>query len=320
MIAHRFAVDAGGSRTRVVAVPADGEPTSFELDSINPARGPAAEEALGELFARLRTVLGPGRALGWLASASTDPTSAGRERKRIRGLTGGLDAKLLISNDLVPLLWGVPDLADTGVAVVCGTGSGFLGANAGMLARAGGCEYLASDEGSAVDLGLGGLRAAVRALDGRGEPTQLTSAFADWSGLPAPELARRLAAEPYPKQRLGELAPVTCATWLAGDRVAGEVVRAALAELTLGVRAVRDRLALPAGFSVALTGGVLSGCRELCSEFAARLRADLEAAQACLVTDTAGTVLAALTRLLGPDGGQRLPSCLADQHVWLVLP
>ncbi|MYW04695.1 hypothetical protein GT354_41790, partial [Streptomyces sp. SID3343] len=65
----------------------------------------------------------------------------------------------------------------------------------------GGCEYLGSDEGSAYALGLAGLRAAVRGLDGRGPATALFAAAGPR------ELARRLAGEPFPKAAVAELAP-----------------------------------------------------------------------------------------------------------------
>jgi N-acetylglucosamine kinase-like BadF-type ATPase len=318
----QLAIDAGGSRTRVLVAPVGGVARMFELPSVNPnATGTAADRALHELFTTARAVLGKGPAIGWLASASVDPSQIDEERERVRRLAhqAGIHIRMVLSNDVVPLLWGVPALAGSGVVVVCGTGSCFFGGHGSdQLARAGGCEYVGSDEGGAVDLGLRGLRAAVRALDGRGPATGLVDKLADWAGCLAPELARRLAAAPYPKQRLAELAPVVCHTWLAGDEVAGEIVRAGLSELVLGVRAVCDRLGLAAGFAVAMTGGVLEGCPELYAELVQRLTAELEVRTVNLVTDTPKAVLDALLRLLGPDGRLALPNGLLDHHAWVL--
>lgn len=313
-----FAVDAGGSRTRVLLVHPDGGEEQFELASINPAAGAHGDRALDELCAGIRERLGAGPALGWLASASVDPTGVAPElaRLRVAATRAGLAATTVVSNDVVPLLWGAAALGGVGVVLVCGTGSGFFGANAaGRTARAGGCEYLGSDEGSAVHMGLLGLRAAVRALDGRGPRTRLVEAF------DAVELARELAATPFPKQGLAALAPAVCDTWLRGDRVAGGIVRHAVDELVAGVRAVRDTLALPEGFAVAAAGGVLTGCRPFHDLLADRLRTDLRAAEVELVEDTAAAVLAGLPRFLG--SGRRditMPSGFGGRHAWVLAP
>lgn len=302
-----FAVDAGGSRTRVLVARSGGERVEWELGSVNRhATGQAADHTLDELFTSLRATA---PTIGWYASASVDPDNPEPELDRVRAAAAraGLAADIVVSNDVVPLLWGVPTLAGVGVVVVCGTGSGFLGADAhGRVARAGGCEYLGSDEGGASDLGWHGLRAAVRATDGRGPATALVAAL---GGEPA-DLAREIAAEPFPKQHLADLAPAVCATWLAGDRVAGRIVDHAVDELVTGVRAVRDRLGLDR-FAVAAAGGVLTGTPALHRKLAGRLRAQLDVHEVELVADTAATVLAGLPRLLDrgtPHG----------RHTWLL--
>jgi N-acetylglucosamine kinase-like BadF-type ATPase len=256
-----------------------------------------------------------------LASASVDPDRVGGELDRVwqAAARAELPVAIVVSNDVVPLLWAVPALGGEGVVVVCGTGSGFFAADRrGRTARAGGCEYLGSDEGGAVHIGLNGLRAAVRATDGRGPATTLVDAFAAAGGCPVTDLARQLAAEPFPKQRLAGLAAVVCARWLAGDDVAGAVVGAAVEELVVGVRAVRDRVGLPDGFAVAAGGGVLTGCPRLYQEVSGRLRADLAAGSVDLVRDSAAVVLAGLTELLGPAGWPVLPGGLAGRHMWLL--
>lgn len=317
-----LAVDAGGSRTRAVVQPPVGEAQLLELPSVNPsATGAAADATLGELFARVRVLLGAHPAAGWLASAAVDPHQPVAELDRVRrlGRQTGFTAPLVVSNDVVPLLLGVPALAGRGVVVVCGTGAGFLGGDgSGRIGRAGGCEYLGSDEGGAVDLGLRGLHAAVRALDGRGAPSRLVDELSEFAGRSVPELARLLAAEPHPKQPLARLAPVVCRTWLVGDEVAGEVVHAAVAELVLGVRAVCDQLGLAEGFAVAVTGGVVQGCPPLYGELSRRLVDELAAGSVDLVMDTAAVVLEALTRVWGPDGVPVLPAGLGNRHAWLV--
>jgi N-acetylglucosamine kinase-like BadF-type ATPase len=316
-----FAVDAGGSLTRVLV---GGGAGTRELGSVNPhSAGAGADATLREVFGALRRQLPAGPAVGWLASAAVDPDRPDAELARVArcAAAAGLAAELVVSNDLLPLLWGSPGLDGSGVVLVAGTGSGFLGADrSGRVARAGGCEWLGSDEGGGSDIGQAGLRAAVRAADGRGPATGLVTALTAAAGVPPPELARRLAAEPFPKRGLADLAPPVCAGWLAGDEVAAGIVRAAVAELVRGVRAVRDRLALPAGFPVAAAGGVVAGCPPLYAQLADRLRAELGAGRVELVVDTAPAVLAALARVVAGSGRPRLPAGLLGRHAWVLPP
>ena len=155
----------------------------------------------------------------WLASASIDRSNAAAELRRCTAAAqaAGLYAELVVTNDVTPLILGAPP--DVGhVVVVCGTGSAFLATNGrSALVRVGGCEYLGSDEGSAFDLGLRGLRAAVCALDGRGQRTALSELLAAEAGMPVPELSRKLAGMPFPKAAVAALAPVVLRAWLDGQ-------------------------------------------------------------------------------------------------------
>jgi len=70
-----------------------------------------------------------------------------------------------------------------GMILVVGTGSGAYGRDAdGMTARAGGRGPWFSDEGSAFDIGRRALAAVVRAEEGRGEGTELSSQVLKWLG------------------------------------------------------------------------------------------------------------------------------------------
>jgi hypothetical protein len=86
-------------------------------------------------------------------------------------------------------------------------------------------------------------------------------------------------------------------------------------ELVTGVRAIRDRLALPDRFAVAAAGGVLTGVPALHRAFAARLRTDLDVTAVELVADTAAAVL---TALRGLAGRAALPRGVDGQHAWVV--
>ncbi|WP_165956272.1 BadF/BadG/BcrA/BcrD ATPase family protein [Streptomyces hainanensis] len=313
-----WAIDAGGSST--TALLDDG--SRWRRGSINPASvgEHAAERELRGLLDELTGRLGAaaaGSARGWLATATVDAGAARGDIDRLaaRVRASGLGGPLVVSRDVLPLLLA-PPLGGRGVAVVCGTGSGFVASDgAGPPVSVGGCEYLGSDEGSAFALGLDGLRAAVRGLDGRGAPTALGAELAAEFGSPVRELARELAARPFPKAAVAALAPVVCRCWLAGDAAAGAVVARALDDLVAAVRAARNLAGLAGEWTAALNGGVFRGCPEFAAALGRRLVAELGAAGPPEpVADPAGRVLAALRA--HPAG---LPGTLAG-WAWTVAP
>lgn len=284
-----FAVDAGGSRAELAW--AGGR---RRFGPVHPASTAdrVADERLRELLAAVRDAAAGGPALLWLATASLDPEGPAPELARVRAAAHavGLSATLMVSNDAVPLLLGPGDA----VAVVCGTGSGVLAAGAGdPPVRVGGREYLASDEGSAFDLGVGGLRAAVRAADGRGPATSLGRLLEDRTGTPLDRLTRDLAARPYPKPAVAALAPVVTTAWLDGDPVAADLVAAAVAALAEAVQAGRDRAGLAPGWTLVGAGGVFAGCPPLLELLAAQARG-IGAAEVRLVAEPAAALLGRL--------------------------
>ncbi|MDN3357822.1 TIM barrel protein [Actinomadura sp. DC4] len=310
-----WAVDAGGSTTTAI-VP--GSTARRTYGSVNPASvgTEAAARTLRALLGDVAAALGGEPGTGWIATAAVDLAEAGGEPDRLRDLAraAGVRGRLLVSNDSVPWLVA-PPLAGRGVVLVCGTGSGFI-ASDGVSApcRVGGCEYLGSDEGSAFALGLAGLRAAVRAGDGRGPATAIGARLTELTAGRSPaELARELAAEAFPKAAVAALAPAVCDAWLDGDAWAAELVSTAVGELVLGVRAGRDRAGLTGAWSVAAGGGVLRGCPPLFAELDRRLRGELSVAEVVPVTEPVASVHAAL-RSRVQDGEVRPPPGAA----WLV--
>lgn len=146
-----------------------------------------------------------------------------------------------------------------GILVISGTGSIAWGrAEDGREARVGGWGSLIGDEGSGHDIGLRGLRAALRAADGRGGETELLPRLAGQLGITGPEDLLTWAASAA-KSEIAGLAPLVCELGRAGDRTAGAIVDAAVASLTDHVEALLTRLApwsVPPG--LALGGGLLS--------------------------------------------------------------
>ncbi|MFI1383902.1 BadF/BadG/BcrA/BcrD ATPase family protein [Embleya sp. NPDC020886] len=289
-----WAIDAGGTRTTALVL----DTIRHTRGSVNPASaGAAAEETLVRLLAEIAADLS-GTAVGWFASSAItmDTAPAAIDRLAVLAREQGLPGRLVVSGDVPPLLLA-PPLSGRGVVVVAGTGSACVasaGPDAGPPVVIGGCEYLGSDQGSAYALGEAGLRAAVRGADGRGRPTTLFAAAEPR------ELARRLAAEPFPKAAVAALAPEVCAAWQAGDAVAGEVVRAGVDELITGVRAARDAAGLTGTWRAVLNGGVFRGCPPYAAELSRRIVTELGAAEPpTVVVDPVAAIYAAL---LANDG------------------
>lgn len=313
-----YCIDAGGSRTSVRAW--NGE--HWSLPSLNPSSvGQASSNGtLADLFRRIRAHAGQGaeRAGGtftrpaiWLASASVDRATAAAELRRCTAAAraAGLYAEIVVTNDVTPLILGAPP--DAGhVVAVCGTGSAFLATNGRSApVRVGGCEYLGSDEGSAFDLGMRGLRTAVCGLDGRGQRTALSELLAAEAGVPVPELSRKLARMPFPKAAVAALAPVVLRAWLDGDPATADLVNAVIGELVVGIRAAHDAAAVAPGWHLSVAGGVVIGCPDFFDRVAVAATG-LGARHVMLVSDPTTVLLGALARLAGTD-----PMNLSDPRV-----
>lgn len=313
-----YCIDAGGSRTSVRAW--NGE--RWSLPSLNPSSvGQASSNGtLADLFRRIRAHAGQGaeRAGGtftrpaiWLASASVDRATAAAELGRCTAAAraAGLCAEIVVTNDVTPLILGAPP--DAGhVVAVCGTGSAFLATNGRSApVRVGGCEYLGSDEGSAFDLGMRGLRTAVCGLDGRGQRTALSELLAAEAGVPAPELSRKLARMPFPKAAVAALAPVVLRAWLDGDPATADLVDAVIGELVVGIRAAHDAAAVAPGWHLSVAGGVVIGCPDFFDRVAVAATG-LGARHVMLVSDPTTVLLGALVRLAGTD-----PMNLSDPRI-----
>lgn len=150
---------------------------------------------------------------------------------------------MLATSDLVPLLPGDGGPSPL-VVIVAGTGTGFGARSAdGTRAHASGCEYLRSDEGGGLDIGLAGLRAAVRAGDLRGPATALREAAAHWCGGDPAGLAGNLSEKVYVPGHKPLIAGFARRVLDAAphDAAAAVIVARAASELAAGAAAVARR-------------------------------------------------------------------------------
>lgn len=165
--------------------------------------------------------------------------------------------KLAVSNDtqlILPACSG----QDYGIAVIAGTGSNFYGKNKeGKEARAGGLDYLLSDEGSGYWVGLKILQAAVKSEDGRGEKTMLEETVkARFKVHSTQELMDIVYKDDFKKRDVADLAILGDKAYRAGDKVAERIFSDAAHEIALGINAVAKKLGMQEDeFDIVAVGG-----------------------------------------------------------------
>jgi len=169
----------------------------------------------------------------------------------------GID-ELWIANDIAPLL--VHDgRVSPRVVAICGTGTGFCALNlpAERCARASGCEYLLSDEGGGFDIGLLGLRAVVRALDGRGPKTTLSELLLSWRNVHPDALPALVYSSDEPKVLVASFARFVLQAAELGDEPSRGIIERAANELAIGIVAVAEGAGLEGHYEISLAGSNL---------------------------------------------------------------
>lgn len=167
--------------------------------------------------------------------------------------------QIQVTNDSVGLLTaGTPE--GWGIALIAGTGSIAFGQSAdGQVSRTGGWGYLLGDEGSAYTLALAGLRASVRAADGRDPQNQLLPAFLERLELEQPDdLLEAVYLSGRDRAWIASLADVVTSIADQGDAVALQLLDSAAEELAKLVSTTARKLRLDAKpIPCCCTGGLL---------------------------------------------------------------
>ncbi len=149
-----------------------------------------------------------------------------------------------------------------GIAVIAGTGSIVFGQNRqGKTKRVGGWGYILGDEGSGYDIAVGGLQAALKFYDGRGEFTALAEKFQTHLGLNnLEELVDVVYRRGWGVKEIAALAPIVDRVAALGDRVADGIINRAVAELTFSTKIAIAALFSPTEeFEIVMIGGVWGG-------------------------------------------------------------
>ena len=265
-------VDIGGSKTSGLRVAADGHVVAEAVvgsSNIESVSIDQATAALTQLFGRLGSD-GVGAVCVGSAGVNTPEQEAW-----LSGLVAGnvAGASVAVAHD-TRLILATAEL-DSGIAVICGTGSVAWGRDTGgRTARAGGWGYLLGDEGSGYWLACQAVRHALRRADAGLPLDDLSRAIAasvgqvDAYGLlgafyadPERQSWARRAAVVFELAGAGigdserEAVPSTASERNAPDAAAVELVRRFADELVALILAVSAALSLPG--PVVLGGGLV---------------------------------------------------------------
>jgi len=281
---HVLGIDAGGTKTVCLLADERGA-------VISEARGPGANlHAAGELA--VEKVLH--EVMEAAIERATDDRAAGdlpiRPAAVCLGIAGvdredeaqivraimrriGYKSRVLVVNDaLIALVSGARN--DPGIVIIAGTGSIAYGRNAnGEAARAGGWGHMIGDEGSGYWIGREALAAVMRAADGRGPETALTTVIlAHFNAADVSRLPRIVYDREMPRMSVAALGPIVQTVVADGDAVATRILERAADELVLGARSVTTRLEMRGdAFSFYLAGGVFRVVPWLADELPRRL-------------------------------------------------
>jgi len=253
-MAYLVGVDSGGTHTNIQILTPDGtKKTVTEIDkSLSSNRtNTELQKVCAELFSAIQSQTLGDPACVWINAAGYSAGSRHRLERLVDAAIAHLNVRVGMSNDGVGLLLAHDSEL---VAVIAGTGSVAMARNpAGEVITRGGDEWVVADYGSGFWLGLEGIRAAYRALEGGPDTALLHCLTQHFSPLKdddrdarviVREIARRLAS-------LGTDTKPTIASFAAqvtreaelGDDEAQKIVRHAVDDLAGAAARVYRELA-----------------------------------------------------------------------------
>jgi N-acetylmuramic acid 6-phosphate etherase len=273
MSGWHIGVDGGGTRATAALADADGAVFYREVGPAGIVRtdNPAAAAAVVAQLARvLLAKVGAARAETLCCGLAGAGRTAERDAVLAHLQATGVAARVVVIGDAEAAMADAFD-GEAGVLVIAGTGSiAWASTHEGDAVRVGGWGQLLGDEGSGFAIGLAGLRAVVRAADGRDPPTLLHVELLAAAQIPDVEDLVRFAWQ-APKAAIAALAPVVIRCAAERDAAAAAIRDSAVHELALlgATAAARARIAQP---RLALAGGLIAPDGALRDAVAAALR------------------------------------------------
>ena len=168
-----------------------------------------------------------------------------------------LNCPIVIANDIEIVLSAIA-YEERGIAVIGGTGCNFYGVNGTKTARASGLGDILTDEGSAYDIGLKVLRAAVRSYDGRNNKTLLEKTVFMKANVKDARSLKDVIYRRLNKTEIAKYAPLAGEAADKGDQAAKQILVDAANEYVIGIRAIMNKLKFDGQFDIVFTGSLFT--------------------------------------------------------------
>lgn len=257
-------IDGGGTKTRAMMADEAGNllaETEGGPTNINAAGYDSVKSVLSEVLSGI--LMKTGAVPSNCVSLCIGAAGAGRqdERDKIAHIlnANGFTCNVTVTDDVTTALYGGLE-GEPGVMLISGTGSICLGRNRqGEMYRCGGWGHILGDEGSGYDIGRGVLTAVMRAFDGRGPETAMTSMVLDYLKMKSAEdMVEYVYRSGVGKKDIAALARFADIGCEVKDSAALSLLDNAAQELNLAVSTVIRRLQFDSAPDVCLGGGVLN--------------------------------------------------------------
>ena len=260
-------VDGGGSKTSAVVVDETGREIGRGVAGASNYQGIGLAVATANVRKAVETAVAmTGRdelpAFALIGIAGIDRPQDLALWQQALGQAAPLARQYEICGDFELILYALP--GDTGLGLICGTGSIAFGRDGrGKKTRSGGWGHFFGDEGSGLWFGREALMAAVKASDGRGPKTILLDLImAEW-GLSTPAnfigevYGSGTGSQGIDNTKIARLARLVFQASEGGDDVAKLLIRNAINELALALKACDKNLFFDKPPGLAVTGGLI---------------------------------------------------------------
>ncbi len=269
-------LDGGGTKTDLLCLNAQGKEIAahaFGPLNVNSGSAESIADTLTAVVQYLNSLPGGANACAGLCVATAGLSNPQAEPLLHAALErAGFARPVIFRGDQEAALMGA--VGNVGAVLVAGTGSICFGKNAqAETARTGGFGHLVDDEGSGYAIGRDMIAALLRAHDGRGPQTVLSTWVLEALDLPDIGALIRFVYQPQrDKKEIAALSRLLTPGIEAGDKACIAIAERAIAELFLLCQPVIDKLGLQHSV-LAFSGGVLKNHAAVADGLRARLLA-----------------------------------------------
>ena len=299
-------VDGGGSKTSAVVVDEQGHELGRGVAGASNYQGIDLELAVTHVRFAIQSALAsanyydlPDRVLIGVAGVDRPQDQAAWQQALAQGEP--LAHTFEVVGDFELILYGLPE--HTGLGLICGTGSIAFGRDGrGKKTRSGGWGHFFGDEGSGLWFGREALMASAKAADGRGPRTLLLDLIMkEWNATNPSNFIGEVygsgqGSHGVDNTKIARLARLVFQAAESGDDVARLLIRNAINELALAIKACDKNLFFDRPPGLAVTGGLILYSPGFLDGLVKRLRGMMSIGEVVRVNDPALTAAQAIAR------------------------